>query len=37
MNFSGIKAVSVFKYSNYPPSTQKAEKTNEPSLRKMPN
>ena len=31
------KALTVFTYSNYLPSCKKSEKTNEPSLRKMPN
>ena len=36
-NFSGKKSLSVFKYSNYQPSCQKSEKTNELFLRKMLN
>ena len=37
MNFPGKKAKSLFKYSNYLPSWQKSEKTNELFLRKMLN
>ena len=37
MNFPEKKPLSVFKYSNYLPSCQKSQKTNEPFLRKIPN